>query len=118
MGHGVIRVAREAWRCGHDQVGMCAGHHWFMQHSFGHMRLERVWRHCRHRGEHGFSASAFAAEAGTDSDEDGKAYEGTQKRDLPSQVVFINMALHRRPDDEDPDRQSALGIHLSTVSAL
>lgn len=124
MGHGIVRVAHEArWRS-HGLRGQVLrtrpSHCWFIQHSSGPVgrQLEWIWRHYhgRTRGEHGFSASALAAEAGTDGDEDGEAHEWAQKRDLSSEVVFINMTLHWREDEEvNPDRQSALGIHFTRM---
>ncbi|CAN8024992.1 unnamed protein product [Ixodes persulcatus] len=131
VGHGVVRVAHEARRRSHGLRGqvlrMHPSHHWFVQHDSGPVgrQLEWIWRHCHSRagGEHGFSASALAAEAGTDGDEDGEADERAQKRDLSSKVVsmlarltFINMTPHWRQDEEvNPDRQSALGIHFTRM---
>lgn len=124
VGHGVVRVAHEARRRSHGLRGqvlrMHPSHRWFVQHGSGPVgrQLERIRRHCHSRagGEHGFSASALAAEAGTDGDEDGEADERAQKRDLSTKVVFINMTPHWRQDEEvNPDRQSALGIHFTRM---
>ncbi|CAN7992321.1 unnamed protein product [Ixodes hexagonus] len=101
-------------------MGLRASQRRLVQHGFGCVGRQLERRHCHGRAgsQHGFPASALAAEAGTDGDEDGEAHERTQEAKLT--FVDVTLYLHGRPENKkvDPDRQSALGIHLSRMLKL